>query len=208
MSQKYKVFFFGNVLVFTDSPELHRKTTIIYKYSGIENLNDFLFGYVENCNDHHIRILCDNIEQCWNDFRSLFEVRRAAGGLVVNGNGDYLFIRRQGKWDIPKGHIEPGEQSRECAVREVTEECGISGLEIEKPICTTFHTYRLNERPILKSTDWYLMRCNDSEKLTPQTEEDITEAVWVAPSDIDNRLKDSFSSIPEIFKQLKIENWK
>ena len=145
---------------------------------------------------------------CWADFQTLFEVRRAAGGLVVNGEGNYLFIRRQGKWDIPKGHIEPGEQSRECAVREVTEECGIGGLEIEKPICTTFHTYRLNGRPILKSTDWYLMRCNDSEKLTPQTEEDITEAVWVAPSDVDNRLKDSFSSIPEIFKQLKIENWK
>ena len=206
MSQKYKVFFFGNVLVFTDSPEMHRKTTIIYKYSGIENLKDFLFGYVEKCNNHHIRILCDDKEQCWKDFCSLFEVRRAAGGLVVNSTGDYLFIRRQGKWDIPKGHIEPGEQSQECAVREVTEECGIGGIEIEKPICTTFHTYRLDGRPILKSTDWYLMRCSYNEKLTPQTEEDITEAVWVAPSDVDDRLKDSFSSIPEIFKQLKIEN--
>lgn len=201
MSQKYKVFFFGNVLVFTDSPELHRKTTIIYKYSGIENLNDFLFGYVEKRNNHHIRILCDDKERCWKDFCSLFEVRRAAGGLVVNSKGDYLFIRRQGKWDIPKGHIEPGEQSRECAVREVTEECGIGGLEIEKLICTTFHTYRLDGRLILKSTDWYLMRSSDNEKLTPQTEEDITEAVWVAPSDVDNRLKDSFSSIPEVFEK-------
>ena len=206
MSQKYKVFFFGNVLVFTDSPEMHRKTTIIYKYSGIENLKDFLFGYVEKCNNHHIRILCDNKEQCWTEFCSLFEVRRAAGGLVVNDEGNYLFIKRQGKWDIPKGHIEPGEQSRECAVREVTEECGIGGIEIEKPICTTFHTYRLDVRPILKSTDWYLMRCSGCKKLTPQTEEDITEAVWVAPSDVDNRLNDSFSSIPEIFKQLKIES--
>ena len=203
---KFKVFFFGNVLVLTDTPDFHRKTTIIYKYSGIENLKDFLFGYVEKCNGHHIRILCSNKEQCWADFQTLFEVRRAAGGLVVNGDGNYLFIRRQGKWDIPKGHIEPGEQSRECAVREVTEECGIGGLEIEKPICKTYHTYYIGNQPILKSTDWYLMRCGDNIKTTPQTEEDITEAIWVAPSDIDNLQKDSFSSIPEIFKQLKIEN--
>ena len=198
---KFKVFFFGNVLVLTDTPDFHRKTTIIYKYSGIENLKDFLFGYVEKCNGHHIRILCSNKEQCWADFQTLFEVRRAAGGLVVNGDGNYLFIRRQGKWDIPKGHIEPGEQSRECAVREVTEECGIGGLEIEKPICTTYHTYYIGNQPILKSTDWYLMRCSNNIETTPQTEEDITEAVWVAPSDIDNLLKDSFSSIPEVIEK-------
>ena len=203
---KFKVFFFGNVLVLTDTPDFHRKTTIIYKYSRIENLKDFLFGYVEKCNDHHIRILCNNKEQCWADFQTLFEVRRAAGGLVVNGDGNYLFIRRQGKWDIPKGHIEPGEQSRECAVREVMEECGVGALEIEKPICTTYHTYYIGSQPILKSTDWYLMRCGNNIETTPQTEEDITETVWVAPSNIDNLLKDSFSSIPEIFKQLKIEN--
>ena len=198
---KFKVFFFGNVLVLTDTPDFHRKTTIIYKYSGIENLKDFLFGYVEKCNGHHIRILCNNKEQCWADFQTLFEVRRAAGGLVVNGEGNCLFIRRQGKWDIPKGHIEPGEQSRECAVREVTEECGIGGLEIEKPICTTYHTYYIGSQPILKSTDWYLMRCGNNIKTTPQTEEDITEAVWVAPADIDNLLKDSFSSIPEVIEK-------
>ena len=203
---KFKVFFFGNVLVLTDTPDFHRKTTIIYKYSGIENLKDFLFGYVEKCNGHHIRILCNNKEQCWADFQTLFEVRRAAGGLVVNSEGNYLFIRRQGKWDIPKGHIELGEQSRECAVREVTEECGISGLEIEKPICTTYHTYYIGNQPILKSTDWYLMRCGDNIETTPQTEEDITEAVWVAPADIDNLLKDSFSSIPEVIKQLGNRN--
>ena len=201
MSQKYKVFFFGNVLVFTDSPELHRKTTIIYKYSGIENLNDFLFGYVEKHNGHHIRILCNDIASAWADFQTLFEVRRAAGGLVVNGSGNYLFIKRKGKWDIPKGHIEPGEESRECAVREVTEECGIGGLEIERPICTTYHTYYIGSQPILKSTDWYLMRCGDNIETTPQTEEDITEAVWVAPTEIDNLLKNSFSSIPEVIEK-------
>ena len=203
---KFKVFFFGNVLVLTDTPDFHRKTTIIYKYSGIENLKDFLFGYVEKCKDHHIRILCDNKEQCWVDFQTLFEARRAAGGLVVNGDGNYLFIKRQDKWDIPKGHIEPGEQSRECAVREVMEECGIGDLEIERPICTTYHTYYIGNQPILKSTDWYLMRCGNDIKTTPQTEEDITEAVWVKPENIDTLLENSFSSIPEVIKQLGIRS--
>lgn len=198
---KFKVFFFGNVLVFTDTPDFHRKTTIIYKYSGIENLKEFLFVYVEKHNGHHIRILCNDIASAWADFQTLFEVRRAAGGLVVNGSGNYLFIKRKGKWDIPKGHIEPGEESRECAVREVTEECGIGGLEIERPICTTYHTYYIGSQPILKSTDWYLMRCGNNIETTPQTEEDITEAVWVVPTEIDNLLKNSFSSIPEVIEK-------
>ena len=203
MSQKYKVFFFGNVLVFTDSPELHRKTTIIYKYSGAEALKDFLFGYVEKCNNHHIRILCDNKEQSWKDFCSLFEVRRAAGGLVVNADGDYLFIRRKGFWDIPKGHIERGESSQDGGLREVEEECGISGMQIERLICTTWHTYYIDSQPVLKSTDWYLMRYNGPLTLKPQTDEDITEAVWVKPENIDNLLENSFSSIPEVVRKLR-----
>src|ERR1700744_2990753 len=38
-----------------------------------------------------------------------FVVAQAGGGLVVNGKGEYLFMFRREKWDLPKGHLDPGE---------------------------------------------------------------------------------------------------
>ena len=65
----------------------------------------------------------------------------AAGGLVFNKDGDILMIFRNGKWDLPKGKLEIGESIEECAIREVEEECGISGLIIEKKIKDTYNIY-------------------------------------------------------------------
>lgn len=202
MAQKYKVFFFGNVLVFTDKSEIKRRTTILYKYRDIADLQSFLFNFIKESGEHHVRIMCGNVETVWAEFCSLFEVRHASGGLVEN-SGKYLFIKRKEFWDIPKGHIEKGETSEIGALREVEEECGISGMSIERKICTTYHTYELEGRQILKSTDWYLMKYNGSEILKPQTDEDITEAVWVEESQIDELLKCSFSSIPEVIKKYR-----
>ena len=42
----------------------------------------------------------------------------AAGGLVENGNGEYLMIKRKGYWDLPKGKIEKGENDEDGALRE------------------------------------------------------------------------------------------
>jgi 8-oxo-dGTP diphosphatase len=56
------------------------------------------------------------------------EVVRAAGGIVVRGDGDaaevLLVHRPRGDWSFPKGKAEPGETDEETAVREVEEETG------------------------------------------------------------------------------------
>ena len=49
----------------------------------------------------------------------------AAGGLVFNEDGDLLMIFRRGRWDLPKGKLDDGEQIEDCAVREVKEETGL-----------------------------------------------------------------------------------
>lgn len=65
-------------------------------------------------------------------------VVKAGGGLVYNKEGEVLFIFRNGKWDLPKGGMEKGEEIEETALREVEEETGVSGLKIvqklQKPI--------------------------------------------------------------------------
>ena len=53
-----------------------------------------------------------------------------AGGVVFcrhDGTVDYLLVQAEQdrtQWVLPKGHIEPGEEPRETAVREVNEETG------------------------------------------------------------------------------------
>lgn len=54
--------------------------------------------------------------------------RRAADGelevLLVHPGGPYWRRRDRGAWSIPKGEIDPGEEERACALRELAEETG------------------------------------------------------------------------------------
>src|SRR5436190_23606499 len=50
---------------------------------------------------------------------AMYHPVEAAGGLVYNENGDVLMIFRKGKWDLPKGKLDDGEDIASCAVREV-----------------------------------------------------------------------------------------
>ncbi|WP_456786030.1 NUDIX domain-containing protein [Cellulomonas sp. P5_C5] len=56
------------------------------------------------------------------------------GGLLVAGRRVLLGHRHPGRrwypdvWDVPGGHVEPGESSREALVREVREELGVTVL--------------------------------------------------------------------------------
>ena len=71
-------------------------------------------------------------------------VCKAGGGLVYNKNGDVLFIKRNGKWDLPKGGKEKGEKMKHTAMREVEEETGVHGLEVVKKLQKTYHVFQRN----------------------------------------------------------------
>ena len=70
------------------------------------------------------KIITDN----WEIFCADYLLIEAAGGLVYNNECQLLMIFRNNKWDLPKGKLEQNENTKECAIREVEEECGISGL--------------------------------------------------------------------------------
>jgi len=133
-----------------------------------------------------------------------FKEVNAAGGLVSNRRGDYLLIRRNGLWDLPKGHQEKGEDISVTALREVQEETGVDQLELRKLICITDHCYLRNDIWHLKHTWWYDMLYTDPVDLTPQREEDITKAVWVAKSSLPPFLKNTYPSIQEVFREAKV----
>lgn len=128
----------------------------------------------------------------------------AGGGLVSNRRGDYLLISRNGLWDLPKGHQDPGEDIAVTALREVQEETGIRDIMLRDLICITDHCYRRDGIWHLKHTWWYDMLYTDPTDLTPQTEEDIAKAAWVAKSSLPPYLLNTYPSIQEVFREAKI----
>jgi len=60
---------------------------------------------------------------------------RSAGVIVFKtgegGQKVYLLLDYGKYWDFPKGHIEAGEDEREAALRELSEETGIAELELQ-----------------------------------------------------------------------------
>ena len=55
---------------------------------------------------------------------------------VSRYNGKWVYCKKKvkGTWEIPGGHIEPGETWEDAAKREMFEETGATKIELE-PIC-------------------------------------------------------------------------
>lgn len=151
-----------------------------------------------------IYIPSEDTDGMYRSLCSEFREVNAAGGLVSNRRGDYLLIRRNGLWDLPKGHQEQGEDITVTALREVQEETGVDQLELRDLICITDHCYLRDEVWHLKHTWWYDMLYTDPVDLTPQLEEDISKAAWVAKSSLPPLLKNTFPSIVEVFREAKV----
>jgi len=128
----------------------------------------------------------------------------AAGGIVKNENGDFLFIYRHDKWDLPKGKIEKGERIKDAAVREVEEECGIVVSKLGKRLCKTYHAYISREEVVLKKTYWYKMRCKGQYKLVPQIDEGITDVKWFKPKKIHTIVENTFPSIMDVLVEMDL----
>jgi ADP-ribose pyrophosphatase YjhB (NUDIX family) len=109
-------------------------------------------------------------------------------------------IYRLKKWDLPKGKKEKGENYKQTAVREVGEECSIA-VKLGTKICTTWHTYTMNKRAMLKKTKWYVMDSVDDSRMKPATEEDIEETRWMSPKEVYHALEHSYKSISYVFEQ-------
>ena len=140
-----------------------------------------------------------DLKTLWKEFKWFFKIEKAAGGLVTNQNDEILFIYRFDTWDLPKGKIEKGEKKKEAAIREVEEECGISGLTIENKLQKTYHIFQRNEREILKITHWYKMKTDFEGELTPQLEEGITEVVFKNKEQTKMALENSYENIRLLF---------
>ena len=206
--QKYKVFLNEKRIRFSSPAKitLGKNTLISPAFTSSAEVRVYLdqllqSGYTEAVIEH------DNPEDAFSFFRSALLNVEAAGG-VVKRKDQILFIFRNGKWDLPKGKIDEGEEKQETALREVEEECGISGHSISKRLPTTYHIYQSPYKKtkgewIFKPTYWYEMEYSGSAHGEPQTEEGITKLKWFSPSALDEVLGNTYENLKVLIDGLK-----
>jgi 8-oxo-dGTP pyrophosphatase MutT (NUDIX family) len=130
----------------------------------------------------------------------MFKVIHAAGGLVRNHQGEILMIRRKGKWDLPKGKLDPGEKPAQAALREVAEETGVSDLVAGPKLLETFHVYTERKVRVLKCTHWFIMDSTGQSLLKPQLEEQISQVEWTPTGALSERLSQTYPNILDVFQ--------
>ena len=109
-------------------------------------------------------------------------IEHSSGGVVarrVDGRVHLLLIRDPyGKWGLPKGHVENGESSREAALREVSEETGLTRLDPGPSLGTIDWYFRLKGDLVHKFCDYFLMVSPDGDT-SPEVAGGITECRWL-----------------------------
>ena len=119
---------------------------------------------------------------------------KSAGGIVIQGK-KILFIKKNGRWEFPKGRLKKGSKRKSTALREIYEETGIPkvNLNIIKPLIPTHDYVKINKNVVIKKTHWYLIEFlgNAKTKLIPEKREGITKCKWLTSSEIVLIMKDS-----------------
>ena len=199
----YKVFIDNKPIIFTEKWIKSPKTLdfVLIQVNSLVELdlvkcrNDLPIGVL-------LVVIAKQPEKTIETVFSTYKFVEAAGGIVKRKN-TYLFIERLGVWDLPKGKMEKGESPEETAVREIEEECGISNPLISKLLGVTFHTYTFKGELTLKKNWWYALKYDGSKMVKPQSEEDITQAVWLSKKEWKKVEENTYASIIEVLRWAK-----
>ncbi len=120
----------------------------------------------------------------------------SAGGLVLS-NLDEPFdqlqavliarIDRRGRmmWSLPKGHIETGETTEQTAIREISEETGITGAVVA-PLGKIDYWFVSEGRRIHKTVHHYLLKYVDG--VLSDTDYEVAAVAWVPLTELPRRL--------------------
>ncbi|WP_378186946.1 NUDIX hydrolase [Aquimarina sp. W85] len=191
----YKVFVNNTPIILSTKKAVEGYTTLPIKEV---DFNDLIVNILE---DHSLKfhLYHKNQEKLLDHLYTKLPVVLAGGGKVYNQHTEILFIRRNGKWDLPKGKSEKKEDMETTAIREVEEETGVKGLEITKFLYKTFHVFKRNEEYRLKVTYWFEMKTSYNGPLIPQIDEGIKKVKWKDMKKAKKALQNSYANIRELF---------
>ena len=206
----YKIFINNNPfhLVETlDNIDIEKNNHIV-NYEQKKNMEEII-SYLETkiaTEEDSYYFYSENIQNAQKDFLFFYQYIEAAGGVVKNKKDEILFIYRNNKWDLPKGKLEKDETTKSAALREVNEECGLKKLKIIRELTSTYHTYFLHEKRVLKRTYWFEMFYDGTEKPQPQREEGITETKWMNRKEVEEvAKKNTYKAIKDVINNMQIQ---
>ncbi len=166
-----------------------------------ETLKNPIENFLKHGNTTNLFIETANIEKTFEAVKEHFKYIVAAGGLIQKKD-QYLFIKRLGKWDLPKGKLDKGESIEHAAIRECEEETSVEGLKILKQISDTYHIYEHKKGFALKTSYWFHMETSSEKELKPQTEENIEEVKWMSIDDVRNTvLLNTYITIEKLVRE-------
>ncbi len=198
---QYKIYYNDSFVLLADEhPQI--KEIFTKTISGNKDAEAFfsnslqLFDGVTNEN---ILVVCNSPADVFAHFLQQVKLIIAGGGMVTNEHGELLLIYRRGKWDLPKGKIDKGENILDGAIREVEEETGVKVETTNIEPILTYHAYKLKGENCLKETSWFEMLAKPGQsKLTPQAEEDIEQVLWVKKTDLKNYKSECYPLILDL----------
>jgi len=109
----------------------------------------------------------------------------SAGGVAFRNNGtseEIALVKTasEGRWQLPKGIIDPGETPEQAALREVSEEAGLT-CEILRPLEVIDYWYvdRYGVEPVKthKFVHYFMMKYLSGD--VANHDDEIFEARWV-----------------------------
>jgi len=106
------------------------------------------------------------------------ERQHSAGGLVTRA-GRVLLIATAGgrRWQLPKGHVEPGESIAQAAAREVREETGVRGRIVAPLPGIDYFFVEKDGRRVRKHVDYFLLEYLDGDEAEFDPKE-VDDARW------------------------------
>jgi 8-oxo-dGTP pyrophosphatase MutT (NUDIX family) len=195
----YKIFYEQRALIFPNIEEkdlnVDATSTQLETYE-VEKIHNFLRQWLVVSFQNDVVIDKVSPEVLSAALCRTFRMAPAAGGVVLC-DGQFAAIERHGIPDLPKGHIEEGEDAATAAIREVEEETGLTGLKIVRQMPSSWHCYLYEDEWRLKQTSWFLMAATDASQTAPQLEEDITEVTFLGEYDLEWFLKNTYRSIAD-----------
>lgn len=124
----------------------------------------------------------------------------SCGFLIVKGNPieSFLLMKHPRRWDLPKGHVDPGETEMQCALRELEEETGITAdvLQVDEGFCYETQyvvnggRYGLGDQDVSKTLKIFLGRLTADVQITVTEHEGYRWFPWSPPHNIQKRAID------------------
>jgi 8-oxo-dGTP diphosphatase len=128
---------------------------------------------------------------------------RVAAGAAIFRNDQILLLHRSplasnpGAWDLPGGHVEPGETLTRAVRREVREETGFDVRPGSLFHAEVFGT--LSKKGKIRPTVGVYFHCAAPVRKTPRLDpQEHTEYAWVRVSDLDD-----YPTVPHLARTVR-----